>query len=250
MTDGLTDSFFNEANQANWMGATEPGDPSDDDYYVTHLSKVFILLIAWMHNTGQKHFLNKTKYNMRILKIFFLCLMVWGIPYYSFAQRKISGQVLSELNDPLVGVTIVVEGTLPKEITTTDSQGRFTLTTSKGAFLVTYIGYKNQTITIGDKTQFTIKMEPDNQDLDDVVVVGYGKQSKRNITGAVSNLKAEDVVRTSSTSTASALAGKVQGVSVRAKDARPGRGAGIEIRNMGNPLFVIDGVALWRPDRY
>ncbi|MFF5379576.1 SusC/RagA family TonB-linked outer membrane protein [Pedobacter suwonensis] len=180
---------------------------------------------------------------MRILKIFFLCLMVWGIPYYSFAQRKISGQVLSELNDPLVGVTIVVEGTLPKEITTTDSQGRFTLTTSKGAFLVTYIGYKNQTIAIGDKTQFTIKMEPDNQGLEDVVVVGYGKQSKRNITGAVSNLKAEDVVRTSSTSTAGALAGKVQGVSVRAKDARPGRGASIEIRNMGNPLFVIDGVA-------
>jgi TonB-dependent SusC/RagA subfamily outer membrane receptor len=93
-------------------------------------------------------------------------------------------------------------------------------------------------------TNLKIQLEADENVLEDVVVVGYGKQSKRNITGAVSNIKSEDIVRSSSTTTAGALAGKVQGISVRAKDARPGRGAAIEIRNMGSPLYVIDGLLM------
>jgi TonB-linked SusC/RagA family outer membrane protein len=180
---------------------------------------------------------------MKILKIFFLCLMVAGIHTYTYAQRKISGKVLSDTNEPLPGVTIIVEGAVPREIASTDEKGQFQINASKGTLLVSYIGYKSQRVIIGDKTQLSITLESDNQGLDEVVVVAYGKQSKRNITGSVSNLKSEDIVRTSSTTAAGALAGKVQGVSVRAKDARPGRGASIEIRNMGNPLFVIDGVA-------
>lgn len=179
---------------------------------------------------------------MRILKILFICVMIWGIPTYSFAQRKISGQVFSEKNEPLTGVTVFAEG-MPTEITTTDQNGRFQIQTSKTALVFTYIGFKNQRVVLGEKSELKIILEDDNKDLDEVVVVGYGKQSKRNITGAVSNIKSEDIVRTSSTTAAGALAGKVQGVSVRAKDARPGRGASIEIRNMGNPLYVIDGVA-------
>src|SRR5690606_23165433 len=85
-------------------------------------------------------------------------------------------------------------------------------------------------------------LESDDQFLDDVVVVGYGTQSRRNVTGAVSDIKSDDIVRSSSTTMAGALAGKVQGISVRAKDARPGKGAAIEIRNMGTPLYVIDGI--------
>jgi len=181
---------------------------------------------------------------MRILKIFFFCLMVWGMPNYTYAQRKISGQVLDAQNLPIPGATILAEGSNPKEIAITDKDGKFTLTTSSsGKLLVTFIGYKSQSITIGDQMTLTVKLESDDQGLDEVIVVGFGKQSKRNITGAVSSIKSDDIVRTSSTSAAGALAGKVQGVSVRAKDARPGRGAAIEVRNMGNPLFVIDGVA-------
>ena len=179
---------------------------------------------------------------MKILKIILICVVIWGIPSYTYAQRKISGQVFNEKYEPLSGVTILVEG-MPSEITTTDDQGRFQITATKAALLVTNIGYKNQRVAIGDQTTFKIFLESENKDLEEVVVVGYGTQSKRNITGSVSNIKSEDIVRSSSTTAAGALAGKVQGVSVRAKDARPGRGASIEIRNMGNPLFVIDGVA-------
>lgn len=179
---------------------------------------------------------------MRNLKITLICMMIWVVPIFSYAQRKISGQVLNKENEPVVGATVLVEG-MPGEITDTDEKGRFQLTASKGTLLVTNIGFKSLRVAIGDKTQFTIVLEKADQLLEEVVVVGYGTQSKRNITGAVSNIKSEDIVRSSSSTAAGALAGKVQGVSVRAKDARPGRGAGIEIRNMGNPLYVIDGVA-------
>jgi TonB-linked SusC/RagA family outer membrane protein len=179
---------------------------------------------------------------MKFLKIFFICVVVWGLPSYSYAQRKISGQVFNEKSEPLSGVTVLVEG-MPNEITNTDGQGRFQLTATRGALLITYIGYKNQRVDISDKATVSIFLESSNKDLDEVIVVGYGTQAKRNITGAVSNIKSEDIVRSSSTTAAGALAGKVQGVSVRAKDARPGRGAAIEIRNMGNPLYVIDGIA-------
>jgi TonB-linked SusC/RagA family outer membrane protein len=179
---------------------------------------------------------------MKILKVLLICIVIWAVPNYAFAQRKISGYVFTEKNEPLTGVTVLVEG-MPAEVTSTDEKGRFELTVSKTALLITYLGYKSQRFVLEESNDIRIFLESENKDLDEVVVVGYGRQSKRNITGAVSNIKSEDIVRTSSTTAAGALAGKVQGVSVRAADARPGRGAAIEIRNMGNPLYVIDGVA-------
>jgi TonB-linked SusC/RagA family outer membrane protein len=179
---------------------------------------------------------------MKILKVLLICVVIWAVPNYAFAQRKISGYVFTEKNEPLTGVTVLVEG-MPAEVTSTDEKGRFELNVSKTALLITYLGYKSQRFVLEESNDIRIFLESENKDLDEVVVVGYGRQSKRNITGAVSNIKSEDIVRTSSTTAAGALAGKVQGVSVRAADARPGRGAAIEIRNMGNPLYVIDGVA-------
>jgi TonB-linked SusC/RagA family outer membrane protein len=179
---------------------------------------------------------------MKILKVLLICVVIWALPSYAFAQRKISGYVFTEKNEPLTGVTVLVEG-VPAEVTSTNEKGRFELTVSKTTLLITYLGYKSQRFVLEESNDIRIFLESENKDLDEVVVVGYGKQSKRNITGAVSNIKSEDIVRTSSTTAAGALSGKVQGVSVRAADARPGRGASIEIRNMGNPLYVIDGVA-------
>jgi TonB-linked SusC/RagA family outer membrane protein len=179
---------------------------------------------------------------MKNLKILFLYVFMWLVPILTYAQTKITGQVMSTDKEPIVGASVLVEG-MPNLITSTGPDGRFELNDGKGYLLISYVGYKPQRIAIGTLTKFTVLMEPSDQSLEEVVVVGYGKQSKRNITGAVSNIKSEDIVRSSSTTTAGALAGKVQGISVRGKDARPGRGASIEIRNMGNPLYVIDGIA-------
>jgi len=177
---------------------------------------------------------------MANLKIIFLCAIFLAAATPLCAQRVLSGRVTDGKGQPVSGVAVAVEGR--EEGTATDDEGRFRISASGGTLLFSHIGYKSQRIETADQTTVDVVLEADDQWLDDVVVVGYGVQSRRNVTSAVSDLKAEDVVRTSSTSTAGALAGKIQGLSVRAKDARPGRGAILEVRNMGSPLFVIDGI--------
>lgn len=178
---------------------------------------------------------------MNNLKIVSLYTMLSVAPTMLYAQGKITGQVLNKANEPIIGASVIIEG--GGRGTSTDKSGKFELNASKGMLVVSFVGYKTYKAPLNGTTNLVIRLESDDHVLEDVVVVGYGKQSKRNITGAVSNIKSEDIVRSSSTTTAGALAGKVQGISVRAKDARPGRGAAIEIRNMGSPLYVIDGVA-------
>lgn len=95
---------------------------------------------------------------------------------------------------------------------------------------------------IGEKARLQIVLEEDTETLDEVVVVGYGTQTKKSLTGAISDVKSDALTRSVSTTTAGALSGKIAGVSTRAVDARPGRGINLEIRNMGSPLFVIDGI--------
>lgn len=178
---------------------------------------------------------------MNNLKIVSLYTMLSVVPTLVYAQEKITGQVFNKANEPVVGASVVIEG--GGQGTSTDKTGNFELHAGKGILVVSFVGYKTYRVPLNGTKNLKIQLENDDHVLEDVVVVGYGKQSKRNITGAVSNIKSDDIVRSSSTTTAGALAGKVQGISVRAKDARPGRGASIEIRNMGSPLYVIDGVA-------
>lgn len=177
---------------------------------------------------------------MNNLKLFLLYAIFIMVPCSLYAQTKLSGYILDKDNQPIQGASVVAETT--NQATSSDATGYFELNPTTGFIVVKYLGYATQRIEIGDKTSFSIKLEPSAESIEDVVVVGYGTQSRRNVTGAVSDIKSEDIVRSASSTTAGALAGKVQGVSVRAKDARPGRGAAVEVRNMGNPLYVIDGI--------
>ncbi len=178
---------------------------------------------------------------MKHFKIIFMYAMLLFIPTIVYAQSRITGKVVDSNSEPIIGAGVVVKGTSTGTIT--DVDGNFTLNVEGGTLVVSYLGYKTVETPIEGKTSFQIVMEEDTKMLDEVVVVGYGTQSRRNVTGAVSDVKSDALTRTASTTTAGALAGKVQGVSVRAMDARPGKGAAVEIRNMGNPLFVIDGIA-------
>ncbi len=177
---------------------------------------------------------------MKHFKIIFLYTMLLLLPHMVYAQGQITGTVFDPNNEPIIGATVNIKGT--SNGTITDIDGKFALNADDGTLVISYLGYKTVETEIGNKTTFQIVMEEDSHVLDDIVVVGYGTQSRRNVTGAVSDVKSTDLTRSASTSTAGALAGKVQGVSIRAKDARPGKGAAIEVRNMGNPLFVIDGI--------
>jgi TonB-linked SusC/RagA family outer membrane protein len=141
----------------------------------------------------------------------------------------------------VIGANVVEKGTANGIVT--DVDGNFSLSVSGGAVLqVSYIGYITQDVPTGNGSSFNIRLVEDTKALEEVVVVGYGTQSKRNVTGAISNIKSEAIIRSNATMLSRALAGKIQGVSTRAADGRPGRAVALQIRNMGSPLYVIDGI--------
>lgn len=169
--------------------------------------------------------------------------LIWAVSLGMFAQNiTVKGTVSDANQEPLIGVTVrVLNSTIG---TITDFDGNYTLSdvTPSATLEFSYVGMVTQTISLNGRTNLNVTLTEDRELLDEVVVVGYGTQSKRRVTTAISNVDAEDIMRSSSTTTAGALTGKVPGVSTRAIDSRPGRGINIEIRNMGKPLYVIDGI--------
>lgn len=183
----------------------------------------------------------KTLFKMR--KELFMLTLIWAVSLGMFAQNiTVKGTVSDANQEPLIGVTVrVLNSTIG---TITDFDGNYTLSdvTPSATLEFSYVGMVTQTISLNGRTNLNVILTEDRELLDEVVVVGYGTQSKRRVTTAISNVDAEDIMRSSSTTTAGALTGKVPGVSTRAIDSRPGRGINIEIRNMGKPLYVIDGI--------
>ena len=161
--------------------------------------------------------------------------------------RNLTGKVLDEKGEPMIGVSVLVKGTQVGAIT--DFDGNFKLKAPSGAteLQVTYMGYKAQIvkITSGD---MIVKMEPDNQLLDEVVVVGYGTQKKSDLTGSVGSLDTEKLVAKGAPSVMESLQGAVPGVQITQSSSRAGSGFNIQIRgnssmnNDSGPLYVVDGI--------
>jgi TonB-linked SusC/RagA family outer membrane protein len=160
----------------------------------------------------------------------------------AFAQNQIKGHVADATGEPIIGANVTVKGTTTGTIT--DIDGNFTLEvgSTDGTLVVSFIGYKSVEAKMNGTAPINVVLQEDTETLDEVVVVGYGTQNRKSLTGAISDVKSESLTRSVSTTTAGALTGKIAGISTRAKDARPGKGINLEIRNMGTPLFVIDGI--------
>lgn len=160
----------------------------------------------------------------------------------AFAQNQVTGHVADATGEPIIGANVTVKGTTVGTIT--DIDGNFTLEvgSTDGTLVVSFIGYKSAEAAIKGKSPINVILQEDTETLDEVVVVGYGTQNRKSLTGAISDVKSESLTRSVSTTTAGALSGKIAGISTRAKDARPGKGISLEIRNMGAPLYVIDGI--------
>ena len=179
---------------------------------------------------------------MRYLRILCICVIQLFLSAVAFAQTQVTGHVADVRGEDIIGANVTVKGT--SNGTITDIDGNFTINVDdkNGTLAVSFIGYKTKEVKIGEKARLQIVLEEDTETLDEVVVVGYGTQTKKSLTGAISDVKSDALTRSVSTTTAGALSGKIAGVSTRAVDARPGRGINLEIRNMGSPLFVIDGI--------
>lgn len=150
------------------------------------------------------------------------------------------------MGEPIIGANVVVKGTTNGTIT--DIDGNFSLEVPDNAILVvSYIGYTDRTVEVGNSSKVMVSLSEDTQKLDEVVVVGYGTQKKVNLTGAISSLDAETLENRPITNSTQALQG-TQGVYVNQAGAQPGAdGATIRIRGQGtlndnNPLILVDGI--------
>jgi TonB-linked SusC/RagA family outer membrane protein len=160
----------------------------------------------------------------------------------SAQQQPVKGTLRSTTNEPLPGATITVKGTNRSVVS--DENGNFTIDAPSGSTLViTNVGFQDREVRVSGSGDLAVSMESKDDALNEVVVTGYTAQRKGSLTGAISTITAKDLDRVHGGSTVSTgLAGKLPGVSFRMPDGRPGASANIQIRNMGNPLFVIDGI--------
>ncbi len=164
--------------------------------------------------------------------------------------RVVQGTVRDGKGEPLIGAGIRVKNT--QIGTTADADGHFTITVPKGsdALIVNFIGTSPQEITLGDRETVDIKLTPDSQNLNDVVVVGYGSVKKSDLTGSVASIKRDELLLGTPLSLEKGLQGKVSGVLVTQNDGAPGAGISMQIRGVNSfgtnsqPLYVIDGVPL------
>lgn len=173
---------------------------------------------------------------LRFLFITFLSLFCTAI----FAQTQVSGRVTSG-DSVLSNVTVQLKGA--GIATQTNTAGEYSLSApGTGTLVFSSVGFNSMEVKINNRSTVDVTLQGNNVQLTDVVVVGYSTQRKATVTGALSNISSKDLVTTPAGTTSGALVGKVQGITTRSPDSRPGRGVNIQIRNMGNPLFVIDGV--------
>ena len=160
--------------------------------------------------------------------------------------KKITGTVTDAMG-PVIGANVLEKGTTNGVIT--DIDGNFTLNVQPGAtIVVSFIGYQPQEIVVGNQTSFKIQLKEDTELLDEVVVVGYGVQKKKLVTGATVEVKGEDIAKLNTTQALGALQSQSPGVNIQAVSGQPGDGFKINIRGTGTngntaPVYVIDGVA-------
>ena len=188
-------------------------------------------------------FNSKIKQNSRILKIFlFSICALFACAINSHAQSLVKGTVTDGTGEPLPGVSIVVKGTTNG--TVTDMDGKYSIqAAAKDILSFSYIGMTNQDIKVAGRTVINIVMKDDVAALDEVIVVGYGVQKKQSLTGAVSAMKGDELLKAPSTNVTQMLAGKLAGISSVQESGEPGLdNASLRIRgSVYDAVYIVGG---------
>ena len=163
------------------------------------------------------------------------------------ATKKITGTVV-DATGPVIGASVMEKGT--SNGTITDFDGNFTLSVKPGAtIVVSFIGFETQEIVVDNRENFQITMKDDNAVLEEVVVIGYGVQKKKLVTGATVQVKGEDIAKLNTTNALAAMQSQTPGVQIVQSSGQAGSGYKVNIRGLGtigdsDPLYVVDGVAM------
>ena len=182
--------------------------------------------------------------------VFALMSILWLAGATGYAQnRPISGTVVDQDGQPIIGASVMVIGN-SRLGTVTDVNGAFSLSVPNNANLsVSCIGYKTETFVVGSQSSYRIILEEDNEFIEETVVIGYGVQRKSDVTGAISQVKAEDMENRSTNDAAQALQGKTSGVQIIQTSAAPGSSGTIRVRgyssnSASDPLIIVDGLTV------
>jgi TonB-linked SusC/RagA family outer membrane protein len=189
---------------------------------------------------------------MQFMKIFCFCFLLFnaGIMMASEQQgKKITGTIVDENGETVIGANVTIKGTSSGSVTDLDGHFELLNVQDNQILQISYIGYNTQEIRIGNQTHLNITLAVDQQALDEVVVVGYGTQRKKELTGSVSSLKSNDILKVAANSFTNAIQGKIPGVQISQMSGAPGAGSAVRIRGIGttsgnDPLYVIDGMPI------
>jgi len=184
----------------------------------------------------------------KLVQVAGIMLPLLLLSFWSFAQAlRIHGVVTDEKGEPLPGVNVVIKGTTQGSIT--DITGKYQIEAEGKSILVfSFIGYDSQNEVVGNRKEINVKLTPTNLQVDEVVVVGYGTQKKSDISGSVSSVSKEEMMKKAPMNILQGLQGAAAGVMVTAQDGAPDANAAVRIRGVAtingsaSPLYVVDGV--------
>lgn len=175
-----------------------------------------------------------------------LLVMVWTA---ALAQVTVTGKVTDDTGEALPGVNIIMEGTSTGAVTNVEGQYTIEVADTKGVLVFSFVGYLSQRITVGNRNQIDITLEADTKALEEVVVVGYGQQAKRDVTGAIGTISEKDITERQAVNVFDAMQGAVAGVQISSNSGAPGAGSNIIIRGASTfsdegvqPLYIVDGM--------
>ncbi len=181
--------------------------------------------------------------NYKLLVFIVLFLNTTG----TFAQNQIKGLITDTEGEPLIGASILVQGTSTGTVTDFDGNYELTVQATAKILEISYTGYEDKEITIGNRTEINIVLGESISLLDEVVVVGYGTQKRSKISGAVSTVTADEITEAPVLRTEQALQGRIAGVQVSQNSGSPGSALTVRVRGVGtinnsDPLYIVDGI--------
>ncbi|MBR1415506.1 MAG: TonB-dependent receptor [Prevotella sp.] len=182
------------------------------------------------------------------IKRAFAALLMLMVCFVANAQKTVTGNVKDATGEPMIGVSVIVDGTTIGGVT--DLNGNFTIqkVPNNGVLKVSYVGYKEQKLPVGSKTSFNIVLQEDAMGLDEVVVVGYGTMKKKDLTGSVASVKTDDIQKVAGANVMEAMQAKIPGVDIQTSDGQAGSGISLQLRGnrsllaSNTPLVIVDGV--------
>ncbi len=184
------------------------------------------------------------KFVVLVMALLMAQTMVTGA---ALSAKVVTGKVVSATDgEELIGATVQVQGT--QTGTVTDFEGNFKVNANEGqSLVVSYVGFFSKTVKVGSESHYDIQLEEDKKSLDEVVVIGYGVQKKKLVTGATLQVKGDDVAKLNTSNPLQALQGQTPGMTIISESGQPGEGLKVNIRGLGTtgssgPLYIIDGV--------